>query len=124
MRLLAGFVPGFARLDRRVVIGFGVVGRVITGFAQERRKSFEPRWNFSLRAHVLGGAMCDGIHPADEREPRRRTDGLGEAALVEDAAGGEFVERWRSSQRIAVTAEIDVVVFADEPKDVGMLSGS
>ena len=116
--LFAAGIPRLLDVDRRIVIGLGVVGCVIARGAQIRRKPFEPGRQLALRPHVLGRAAADGIQPADQGEARRRAHRHGETSLIQHALARQLVDGRRLGQRIAVTAQQAIIVLADEPEDV------
>ena len=73
---------------------------------------------------MFGGSAGSGVHAADEREAGRGANGPGKATFEEHAFAGEFIKGGRVCRLIAVAAEEDVVIFADDPEDVGTIGGS
>ena len=61
------------------------------------------------------------IHAGHERRAARRTGrGGGEDARVAHAFRGQPVEVRRADELLAVAAEVELDVLADEPEDVGL----
>ena len=117
-------VPDLLDVDRGVVVGFRVVGRVVARRPQQRRKSGQVGGNLSLRPHVVGRTAGGSVHARDEREPGWCADRVCQAAFEDDAPRRERIEGGRACQRVSIAGETaGRGILSHEPEDVGAITG-
>ena len=114
VRLTRRFVPNFAGF-RQVVIGFDVVGAIVTGGAQKLRIHLRAARHRNHAAHMLGAGRRR-IHSANQRAARRSAHRrVRPAKPVNHALFRQSVHVGRRGVTIAVTTHVRAVIFAGQP---------
>lgn len=108
---------------RPVVIGFRMVGCVITGFAEILGESADERRRASAGAHMMR-ADSRRVHTGDQRRAGRSTGApVGVGVRVDNAFPCEAVDVRRDGVGISIDSQLGADVFQDDPQDVGSFRG-
>lgn len=118
------FVPVGGVVAFEVVVGFGVIGAVVAGFAEVGDVGFVVGGDGVAAAHVLG-AHGGGVGAHEDGGAGDGADGgIGVEVGEADAFAGEFVEVWGMGLFVAIAAQpLEGVVLGGDPEDVGAVFG-